>query len=52
MDGDDHRTLAAIDLGDAGRVRCMWMVDRVLELFAAWVAELHAYALEEIAPAA
>jgi hypothetical protein len=52
MDGDDHGTLAAIALDDAGRARCTWLVDRVFELFAAWVAELHAYALAEIAPAA
>jgi hypothetical protein len=52
MDGDDHRTLAGIDLDDVGRARCLWLVDRVFELFEAWVAELHAYALEEIAPAA
>jgi hypothetical protein len=52
MDGDDHRTLARINLDDVGRARCTWLVDRVFELFSAWVAELHAYALEEIAPAA
>jgi hypothetical protein len=52
MDGDDHHTLAAIVLDDAGRARCRWLVDRVFELFAAWAAELHAYALDEIRPAA
>jgi hypothetical protein len=41
--GDD-RTLAAIDLDDSQRVRCLWLVHRVFELFAEWVAELLSYA--------
>jgi hypothetical protein len=39
-------------LDDAGRASCEWLVDRVFELVTAWAAELHAYALEELAPAA
>jgi hypothetical protein len=52
MDGDDHRMLAAIVLDDAGRQRCAWLVTRVFELFAAWVAELLDYALDELEPVA
>ena len=48
MDGDDHRTLAAIVLDDAGRARCRGLVAHVFELFAAWVAELHTYAVDEL----
>ena len=44
MDGDDHRTLAAIVLDDGGRARCRGLVAHVFELFAAWVAELHTFA--------
>ena len=51
MDGDDHRTLAAIVLDDAARRRCEWLVTRVFEHFEEWVDELLAYALEEAAPA-
>jgi hypothetical protein len=48
MDGDDHRTLASIVLDDAARQRCEDLVARVFELFEEWVAELLAYALDEL----
>ncbi|HEU4840297.1 MAG TPA: hypothetical protein VFT09_02615 [Ilumatobacteraceae bacterium] len=48
MDGDDHRTLAAIVLDDAGRCRCVALVTRVFELFEEWVGELLAYATAEL----
>ena len=52
MDGDDHRTLAAIVLDDAAQERCGWLVGSVFDLFEEWVAELLAYALDELRPLA
>lgn len=46
-DGDDHRTLAAIELTDDERLRCDWLSASVFSLFEEWVAELHEYALAE-----
>ena len=46
-DGDDHRTLRAIELRDDERRHCEWLVSTVFALFEDWVAELHAYALAE-----
>jgi hypothetical protein len=46
-DGDDHRTLAAIELSDDERLRCDWLNASVFALFTDWVAELHDYALTE-----
>lgn len=51
-DGDDHRTLAAIELDEDGRRRCTALVDETFGLFEHWVAELHAYALHELDTAA
>lgn len=48
-DGDDHRTLAAIVLDEAGRARAESLVDDVFALFAAWIAELLTYANDELA---
>jgi hypothetical protein len=50
-DGDDHRTLAAVVLDDAGRTRCESLVARVFELFEEWVGELLAFALSELGAA-
>jgi hypothetical protein len=46
--GDEHRTLAAVELDDAARARCIWLVEQVFALFAAWVDELLAYALQDL----
>ncbi|MCA9699813.1 MAG: hypothetical protein KC431_19975 [Myxococcales bacterium] len=43
--GADHRTLAAIELDDEQRSRCLALADRVFALFAAWTDELLRYAL-------
>jgi hypothetical protein len=49
--GDEHRTLAAIELDEHARARCVELVGRVFALFEEWVAELLAYAREELSPA-
>jgi hypothetical protein len=46
--GADHGTLAAIELDEAARARCTWLVDRVFALFGEWAAELLAYARDEL----
>lgn len=44
MTGGDHRELAAIELDDASKKRCMKWVDEVSHLFEDWTNELLAYA--------
>jgi len=45
MGEGDHAQLLAIELDDAGRQRCLALVDEVFALFREWISELHAFAL-------
>jgi len=49
MSGADHRELAAIQLDEIERARCLSLVGLVFQYFEAWTDELLAYAIEEIA---
>jgi hypothetical protein len=49
---DDGTGLDAVVLDDAARARCHSLAEQVFAMFAAWVAELHAYAIGAMSDAA
>jgi len=49
---DDGTGLEAVVLDDAARARCHSLAEQVFAMFAAWVAELHAYAIGAMSDAA
>lgn len=48
MGQDDHESLAKIELDEAGRERCLKLVEEVFALFEAWTHELLVFARAEL----